>query len=203
MKILVLFITILFSTINGFSQNSGVSDLLNLFKSKNKAKNAGDSAYPITGAQFHAEDMGLNNMINYAIEGFGSIKGGVDSWDDYGTGGNTYRSTYCLKGASKCVLNFNDLGKTMRARFGASSIGWEEASAGFDSLYAMIQRQELLWGKNREDYGFDNGSGKMAEFSADVNNEGADKYKYIQVRIETIYIREGEYQLVLSVKNTR
>lgn len=181
--------------------------MLDLFKSKNKKKNKNknieDSSYSISGKQFHVTEMGLNDVINYAIDGFTSIKGRLENEGYYNVNGDIYLSTYCLKGASKCVLNFSDLNKVFKARFGNYAIGWNDAASGFDSLYAMIKNEKLIWGKTQEGYGFNNESGKMAEFSVDMNNADADKYKDIQIRIETVYLNKNEYQLILSVKNTR
>ena len=205
---LLTFAVILFIATAGFSQvttngsikvSANPEDILNLFKSKKKNKRAEDSTQSLNNKQFQAGEMGLNDIINYAVDGFTSIKGRLTSQDDYGTSGSMYLATYCLKGAAKCILNFSDFDKAFKARFGNSSIGWEEASAGFDSLYAMIKNEKLVWGKTKEGFGFDNGSGKMAQFSVDINNEGAEKYKDIEIKIETIYINENEYQLVLSV----
>ncbi len=202
----------LFITIAGFSQvttnrsikvSANSKNLVNLFKSKKKSNRVGDTTQLLNNNQFQAEAMGLNNIISYAVDGFTSIKGRLINQDDYFVGGSTYFATYCLKGATKCILNFSDLGNVFKARFGNNSIGWEEASAGFDSLYAMIKNEKLVWGKTTEGFGVDNGSGKMAQFSVDVNNEGAEKYKGIGIKIQTIYIDENNYQLILSVINEK
>lgn len=143
-------------------------------------------------------DMSLEEMLRQSPKGFASIQGRKTAHDDYGFAGDTYTVTRCIQGASKCVLQQSGFEATLKIRLSAEKVTWEEAEKLFKEWEPKIMAIKE-WGKtaawdNRESY-----KHYSAEFRADRNVDGWEKYKEINIQLQTYYFSEDEFQVVLTV----
>ncbi len=143
-------------------------------------------------------DMSLDEMLRQSPKGFASIQGRKTAHDDYGFAGDTYTVTRCIEGASKCVLQQSGFEAILKIRLGAEKVSWEEAEKLFKEWEPKILAMKE-WGKTAEWESRESYKHYSAEFRADRNVEGAEKYKEINIQLRTYYFSEDEFQVVLTV----
>ncbi len=143
-------------------------------------------------------DMSLDEMLRQSPKGFASIQGRKTAHDDYGFAGDSYTVSRCVEGASKCVLMQSGFEATLKIRIGAEKVSWEEAERLFKEWQPKIMAI-TEWGKTAEWDSRESYKHFSAEFKADRNVEGWEKYKEINIQLRTYYFSETEFQVVLTV----
>jgi hypothetical protein len=142
----------------------------------------------------------LNDVIKEAPGNFEGIKGKKTAHDEYGFGGDSYNATKCIQGAVACGIVLSGFDATLKIRVGGADMSWEEAEKTFKEWREKIM-SITEWGKTTEVYANETYKTLKSDFIADRNVSGHEKYTKITVSLQTIYLDENIFRLILSIEN--
>jgi hypothetical protein len=144
--------------------------------------------------------LSLNDVIKEAPGNFQNIKGKKTDHDEYGFGGDTYATTQCINGAVACAIVLSGFDATLKVRVGGPAMSWEEAQKTFaewkEKIMAITE-----WGKTTEVYANETYKTLKSDFIADRNVSASEKYTKITASLQTQYIDENTFRLILSIEN--
>jgi hypothetical protein len=142
----------------------------------------------------------LNDVIKEAPGSFATIKGKKTDHDEYGFGGDTYATTKCINGAVACAIVLSGFDATLKVRVGRPAMSREEGAKTFTEW-----KEKILgiteWGKTAEVYTNETYKTLKSDFIADRNVSGHENYTKITVSLQTQYIDENTFRLILSIEN--
>lgn len=142
----------------------------------------------------------LNDVIREAPGNFEGIKGKKTDHDEYGFGGDFYTATKCIQGSVACGIVLSGFDAALKIRVGGAAMSWEEAEKTFKELREKIM-SVTEWGKTTEVYANETYKTLKSDFIADRNVNGHEKYTKITVSLQTIYLDENTFRLILSIEN--
>ncbi|HEX2631158.1 MAG TPA: hypothetical protein VHM26_19220 [Chitinophagaceae bacterium] len=209
MKKLFLFTALLLS-VAGIAQVNinGVKRLLGKKEKVAEAGNEKKAGYTHSSADTSAANtvdatnavLTLNDVIKEAPGSFEGIKGKKTAHDDYGFGGDSYNTTKCIQGAVACGIVLSGFDATLKIRVGGAAMSWEDAEKTFKQWREKIM-SITEWGKTTEVYANETYKTLKSDFIADRNVTGHEKYTKITVSLQTIYLDENTFRLILSIEN--